>query len=412
MTRHKLSTEPYKGVRDFYPEDWARQRYIFDTWRTFVEKCGYVEYSASPLEPAELYREKTSEEIVRDQTYTFLDRGDREVTLRPEMTPTLARMVAGRRRELSFPLRWYSTPNIFRYERPQRGRLREHFQLNVDLFGSKHAAADAEIIAMAHGLITAFGAKENDFIIRVSSRVFLNDLVSRHRLSPTQAKRLLGLLDRREKISEGDFNADLREFDITPEELAPNAPPQDVAAVLKPLAEAGLRSIVFDPSIVRGFDYYTGIVFEVFDTHPENNRALFGGGRYDHLLEVFGEDVPAVGFGMGDVALSDFLEVRKLFPPYVSPTKVYIAVTSEALVYEAMKLAGELRRAGVNTGVDLGDKKLGDQIAAAAKQAIPYLLVVGENELQSGQFKVKNLRDSAEHAVARAELSTFLSSHA
>jgi len=178
----KLSTESYKGVRDFYPEDQAALNHIFSTMRSVVERAGYVEYHASVLEPAELYRSKgaENEEIINEQSYTFTDRGGREVALRPEMTPTVARMVAARRRELGFPLRLYSIPNVFRYERPQRGRLREHWQLNVDLFGSRSAAADAEVIMVAHELMVAFGARESDFIIKVGSRAYLNQVIKDH----------------------------------------------------------------------------------------------------------------------------------------------------------------------------------------------------------------------------------------
>lgn len=250
----KLSTDPYKGVRDFYPEDMKIQNYIFDTWKKVAEKAGFVEYSASLLEPTELYTEKSGEEIVKEQTFTFIDRGDRSVTLRPEMTPTLARMVAGKRRELSYPLRWFSIPNLFRYERPQRGRKREHWQLNADLLGIPSIEAEKEVIKLACEILIEFGAKKDDFEVRVN-------------------------------------NCDPKQF----EDLGYN--------------------IVFDESLARGQTYYTGPVFEVFDKNTENPRALAGGGRYDNLLELFDvAPLPAVGFGMGDVTIKDFLETHKLGP--------------------------------------------------------------------------------------------------
>jgi histidyl-tRNA synthetase len=406
---NRLPTEPYKGVRDFYPEDEAVQKYLFSTMRGVAERFGYVEYDASVLESAELYRAKgaENEEIANEQTYTFTDRGDREVTLRPEMTPTVARMVAAKRRELPFPLRWYSIPNVFRYERPQRGRLREHWQLNVDLFGSHSPAADAEVIMLAHALMREFGAQESDFQIRVSSRQFVQDIAKRHDLSPENHRAFRLLLDRHGKISKEEHEEELKKLGISPEEFAASNPPEDVAALLEPLRQANIGNVAFDPHIVRGFDYYTGMVFEVFDTHPENNRSLFGGGRYDNLLDMFGEHVPAVGFGMGDVTMRDFLAVREKLPTYASPVKVYLAVPSSALAPEAMKLAAELRRAGVNTAVDFGDKKLEDQIKAADKQRIPYLIVVGENELGSGEFKVRDLAAHSEKPMRRDDLSSF-----
>jgi histidyl-tRNA synthetase len=250
----KLSTDPYKGVRDFYPEDMAVQNYIFNMWRKVVESKGYVEYSASLLEPTEIYTEKSGAEIINEQTFTFIDRGDRSVTLRPEMTPTLARMVAARRRNLKFPLRWYSIPNLFRYERPQRGRKREHWQLNCDLLGIAGIEADREIVSLAYAIMKEFGAKDEDFEIKLN-------------------------------------NSNIDDF----KEIGPN--------------------IVSDPTLARGQTYYTGMVFEIFDTNKENARALAGGGRYDNLLELFDvESIPAVGFAVGDITLRDFLETHKLGP--------------------------------------------------------------------------------------------------
>jgi len=300
----KLSTEPYKGVRDFYPEDMAVQNYIFDTWKKVSHDFNYEEYTASILEPAELYRSKGNEEIVNEQTFGFTDRGDREVVLRPEMTPTLARMVAGRRKSLKFPLRWFSIPNVFRYEKPQRGRKREHWQLNCDLMGIADISAEVEIISLAHAIMKAFGTKDEDFQIKVNDRKLLNEKFG----SPE----LIRLLDRKNKISTEEFEKIWQEtsgkaFDSN---IEPN---DDIKNLISKLAERGISNVVFEPTITRGFDYYTGIVFEMFDTSPENSRSLFGGGRYDNLLEIFGvEPVPTVGFGMGDITFRDFLETHNL----------------------------------------------------------------------------------------------------
>ncbi len=285
-TRKILGTEPYKGVRDFYPEEMAAQNYIYATWRKAAEKFGYQEYAASLLEPAELYRSKGSEEIVNEQMFTFRDRGDREVALRPEMTPSLARMVAARRKSLKFPLRWYTIANCFRYERPQRGRKREHWQLNADIMGIANVEAEVESISLAHAIMKEFGAKDEDFSIQINSRA------------------ALGAVDK----------ATLREWDKKgkPEGVSISITPA-IENLLAGLKAQGVTNAAFDPNIVRGFEYYTGMVFEVFDAHEENRRSLFGGGRYDNLLELFGVDpVPTVGFGMGDVTIRDFLETHKL----------------------------------------------------------------------------------------------------
>ena len=285
-TNKKIDTASYKGVRDFYPEDMVAQNYIFGVWRKVAEEFKYQEYSASILEYAELYRSKGSEEIVNEQMYLFKDKGDREVALRPEMTPSLARMIAARRKGLKLPLRWYSIPNCFRYERPQRGRRREHWQLNCDIMGVAGIEAEVEIISIAYKTMKAFGAQDADFSIRISSRKALPEGTN---------------METVRKIDRGE------EVDIRIEEN------EEIKTLIKRLKESGINNAEFDPKIARGFDYYTGVVFEVFDTNPENRRALFGGGRYDNLLEMFGvEPLPTVGFGMGDVTIRDFLKSHNL----------------------------------------------------------------------------------------------------
>lgn len=406
----KLPTESYKGVRDFYPEEQAFLNYLFATYKRVANSFGYVEYHASVLEPAELYKVKGADnvELINEQTYTFTDRGGREVTLRPEMTPTVARMVAQKRREMGFPLRLFSIPNVFRYERPQRGRLREHWQLNVDLFGSNSPAADAEVIAFGHALVVALGGSESDFSIKVNSRSFLNDISSAHGLSADDTRALLGLLDRRAKMPAAEFEAKVRELGVPVAALNPEVPPPDVEAVLTELEALGVGNAVFDPTVVRGFSYYTGVVFEIFDTHPENNRAMFGGGRYDNLTALFDDEpIPGVGFGMGDVTVRDFLAVRGLLPVYTPPVDVYLGLASPRLLPQALRLAHELREAGVRVAQDFGEKKLGEQIKAAAKHQVPYLVVVGEDELMAGAFAVRNLETGTEEHVGRAELASY-----
>jgi len=408
--REKLSVEPYKGVRDFYPEEFAFMQYLSATWRVVCERYGYVEYSTSILEPAELYRAKgaANEELSNEQTYTFVDRGGREVTLRPEMTPSVARLVAGKHRELGYPLRWYSVQNFFRYERPQHGRLREFWQLNFDIFGSHSHAADAEVIEVSHAMMLALGATQDDFVIKVGSRNFLDALVRELGLGEEAAKKLRMFLDRRAKMPHGEFERELADLGVAAELISPEKVPADVADVLAMLKERGVTNAVFDPSIVRGFDYYSGVVFELFDTDQGNPRSLCGGGRYDNLLDLFSDEkLPAVGAAAGDATLQHFLSSRGLLPEYMPPTKVYLATTSPALVKEAAALADELRKQNVATAIDFGEKKLGDQIKAAAKHGIPYLVVVGENELQSSEFVVRDLATGKEEKRSRAELASL-----
>ncbi|MBI2004818.1 histidine--tRNA ligase [Patescibacteria group bacterium] len=410
VKREKLSVEPYKGVRDFYPKEFAFMHYLMATWRAVCERYGYVEYSASILEPAELYRAKgaANEELSNEQTYTFVDRGEREVTLRPEMTPSVARLVAGKYRELAYPLRWYSVQNFFRYERPQHGRLREFWQLNFDIFGSRSRVADAEVIELSYAMMLALGATENDFVIKVGSRNFLDALVRELKLDEPAAKKLRMFLDRRAKMPHGEFERELADLGVAAELISPEKVPGDVAEILSILKDRGVTNAVFDPSIVRGFDYYSGVVFELFDTDPANPRSLCGGGRYDNILDLFCDDkLPAVGAAAGDATLQHFLSSRGLLPEYMPPTKVYLAVTSPSLVKEAAAIADELRKKNVATAIDFGEKKLGDQIKAAAKHGIPYLVVIGDNELQSGEFVVRDLMTGKEERRSRAELSSL-----
>lgn len=383
-SKDKLSTESYKGVRDFYPADMRVRNYMFRVIRETVESYGFEEYDASILEPAELYESKTSEEIVREQTYTFTDRGDRNVTLRPEMTPTVARMVAGGRRELGFPLRWYSIPNLFRYERPQRGRLREHYQLNADIFGSKSMEADIEIISLAHKILTNFGAKESDFEIRINNRGALKKALMQN-MSDEEAEAELSKMDKGN--SNASFNIEI---------------PEETQKIIDSLKERGITNIRFDQTLVRGFSYYTGTIFEVFDTNSENSRSLFGGGRYDNLTTLFDdEQIPAVGFGMGDVTLRDFLETHRLLPDTASEPKVFIA-TIDTEPKDAQKVADGLRQNNIPVEINISDKKLGDQIKLAEKHAATHLIVLGETELQNEKLTIRNLstRDEKEFSFA------------
>lgn len=314
----KPSTEAYKGVRDFYPEDMAVQNYIFSVWRQVAQEFGYEEYAASLLEPAELYRSKGSEEIVNEQMFTFTDRGGREVALRPEMTPSLARMIAARRKSLKFPLRWFTIANCFRYERPQRGRKREHWQLNCDVMGNAGVEAEVEIISLAYKIMKAFGAKDEDFEIRVNSRKLLDGIFEEiGGVSRSTRAAVIRLLDQQEKIDnfqeEMVRNLGQEKKERFLELLRKTTSTSELDILQGQLNEKNIPNIKIDTNLARGFDYYTGMVFEVFDTNPDNRRSLFGGGRYDNLLEMFGvEPVPAVGFGMGDVTIRDFLETHKL----------------------------------------------------------------------------------------------------
>ncbi len=427
----KLGTESYKGVRDFYPEDQFIQNYIFGVMKKVATRFGYQEYGASVLEPAELYRAKSGEEIVNEQTYTFTDRGDREVTLRPEMTPTVARMVAGKRRELIFPLRWYSIPNLFRYEKPQRGRLREHWQLNVDIFGVGSMQAEVEIISLASEIMRAFGVKDNQFEVRINNRKIVNYILQTLiGLSETESGKIAKIIDRKEKVSAEAFDKmitaavgekdnflltllkskNFEEFvERLPEDKGLEEGIREVKTLMAALEKLGVTNVVFDQTLMRGFDYYTGIVFEVFDLNPENRRSLFGGGRYNDLLEIFErEKVATVGFGMGDVTMRDVLETYNLLPSFKTGVRLAICTVGLEHTDYAQELAQKLRAKNISVIVDYSGKKVGDQIKRADKQDIPFIVAVGDDEVKSGQLKVKNLQTGEEKTLTEEETAAFI----
>jgi histidyl-tRNA synthetase len=417
-----LSSQPYKGTRDYYPEQKRVQNYIFTTWRTVVERFGYEEYGAPILEPLEIYAAKSGQELVNDQTYVFSDRGDRTVAIRPEMTPTISRMVAARRQEMAYPARLYSIANFMRYERPQRGREREFWQLNVDLFGVDDIAADIEVITIADSILKEFGAGEGDYIIRVNNRQFIHFMMAQYLgLDIVAAGQMTKLFDRRGKITEQDFEEqaaiifgdqatdrvaqikqiiDAKSIDELPAELQESSSLDEIRAVFTGLEKQGVTSAVFDATLMRGLDYYTGTVFEAFDTHPDNNRSLFGGGRYDGLVGMFGaEPLSAVGMAPGNTMIEHFLSAHNLLPADHSLTDVYVAVIGDALD-GALKVAAELRAAGVKTEVDITGRKLDKQLKTALKKKIQHILFIGETEVEAGSYTLKNLADETEEKVS------------
>lgn len=400
------STDPYKGVRDFYPEDMAVQRYIFDMWANVAESYGFERYDASILEPSELYRSKAAEneEIVNEQTYTFIDKGDREVTLRPEMTPTVARMVAARRRELSLPVRWYSIPNLFRYERAQRGRLREHWQLNCDIFGTYTVQADVEIIALAAAVLKKFGAKDSDFEIRINNRAALTREIESKLRPGARLNDALKLLDTKPKMDAALYEAEEAKLLTSPISTDGDGGPE-IVSVIEALRALGITNAFYGPTIVRGFNYYTGTIFEIFDTNPENRRSLLGGGRYDNLTALFGGDpIPAVGFGMGDVTMRDFLETHGLLAQmpamYKSAPTVLLATENASLIPHADRCAQTLREAGIRTVVNLSDKSIGEQRKKAAEAGVRFAINITSSDTQ--EYTMRNLA-SGEETVGTIE---------
>lgn len=407
----KLSTQPYKGTRDFYPEDMRFRNWIFDKMRKVCESYGYEEYDAPVLEPLELYASKTSEEVVNEQSYKFTDRGDREVIMRPEMTPSISRMVAGRRQELPYPQRLYSIANFFRYERPQKGRLREFWQLNADIFGAEGVDADIEIIMLADAIMKEFGAKREMYEIRVNSRKLLNKRIDAVGLLGDRAE-VIRIIDKYDKQEKEDIAKQLSEKVENPDELLSflekDGPSEEVNQLVKQVRTTGIDNVVPVETLARGFDYYTDFIFEVFDTNPDNNRSMFGGGRYDGLVGNFGvEPLPTVGFAMGDVTLANFLKSNNLMPDLNSAADLVI-IGIDADGGKLQEIAGELRQKELNVAVDFTDRKLDKKIKSAVKLGARYGLFVGADELSKDEFNLKNLQTEKEEKTTLENIPSII----
>jgi histidyl-tRNA synthetase len=412
------------GFRDAYPDALARRRHIFAVWREVAARYGFEEYDGPPLEPLELYTKKSGEEIV-EQLYNFVDKGGRAVTLRPEMTPTLARMVAQHAARLKKPIRWFSLPQLFRYERQQRGRLREHFQLNMDIIGEPGPLADAEVIGAAVDIVRALGFGPTDVRARVSDRrVLAGALTGELGVSAEQVPSVLAALDKFERAPEATqaaleniFGA-LKGRGAAEQVMAFAQGLEDPADLLKRAAAAPLRECLdhlramglgefvdVDFRIVRGLAYYTGVVFELFDA-KRSLRAICGGGRYDDLLkQVGGVDLPCVGFGMGDVVLGELLEERDGAPMAEPVVAVFVAIVGEEDRPAALGLAHALRDRGVRVEFALKKQALGKQLELAAARGARAAVVVGPEERAAGQAVVRTLATGAERRVSLAELA-------
>ncbi len=430
MCAQLLPTQPYKGTRDFYPEEMRLRNWFFGKIRSVLETSAFEEYNGPMLESLELYAAKSGEEIADKQTYNFLDRGDRRLAIRPEMTPTVARMVAGKMNDLSFPLRWFSIPNMYRYEATQRGRLREFWQLNVDIFGCDTFEADLEVIVSAIRIMRSFGADESMFTVRINNRRFFNDVIAAIAGTDAEGSRLVSkIIDRKNKVPREVYEKDLRERGLGDEQikkidelyqmsvtdataLCPDSVgAQELRLLFEALEKIGLaKYCVFDFGIIRGLDYYTGTVFEVFDNAPENNRAMFGGGRYDNLVGLFVKNakVSGVGYGMGDVTLENFLVTHGLVPETFGTGVKVLLTRFDDVPYDAyLSLADRLHRAGIVSSLYLGSKKFGKQIDYAVKGQYSHVIIMGGSELEAGVVKIKNLNTREESTVPASDLEAY-----
>lgn len=397
------SMQGYRGTRDFLPKDWAVMKYIFDKWRKVSERFGYEEYEAPIIEPVKLFTDKSGEEI-KDQLFWFKDKGERDVTLRAELTPQLARYVVMYGKKLKKPFKWFSIPRLFRYERPQKGRLREFFQYNADVIGS-NIESTAEIIKLGINLLRNLGLTSNDFKIKINDRQLVNSLIEKYELP---AKEFYQLLDKRYKLGDAEFFKELRKISNSKEleqvfRLKNIECLRYVSQIVNTDRLKRLFSLVnknyieFDLSIVRGLAYYTGIVFEAYDIKGEL-RAIFGGGEYDNLVSDFGGPAtPCVGFAIGDTVLLELLKEKELIPN-ISKKGVFIA-TIGSVFNKATKIADSLRNKGVNVYVNTGSGKISKQLSLAQSLGYKKVLIVGERDVKEKRVTFKNMKTGKERRV-------------
>ncbi len=415
-----------KGTRDFYPEDMSFREAVFSSWRSTCARYGFEHYDGPLFEHLELYTQKSGDEIEK-QLYVFEDKGNRLMALRPELTPTLARMVAARGNNLKRPIRWFSIPRLFRYEKMQKGRLREFFQLNMDILGIADEAADAELIAGSIDMMKDLGFTKEDFTVHVSSRTLLEELFLSAGIAPEGIKPLFGVLDKRHKIDADEFNARLSA--IMPTGMSPSTviglldhrslsdlkktgaslPSVEKLERLFDLLDAyGMGEFVsFDIGIVRGLAYYTGIVFELFDKNRDL-RAIAGGGRYDRLVKLYGgPDTPAVGFAAGDVVLGEMLR-EKHFSISSRRSSVFVASFDEAHPKSAIRTAQAIRAAGISCEFSLKKNAIGKQMEQANCAHAASVVFVGGDEEKQGKVKIRNMASGEEAVISGSELIAFL----
>jgi histidyl-tRNA synthetase len=407
-----------KGTRDFYPEDWEYIRWLSGRWLELGRSYGYQEYEGPLLEPIELYLGKSSQEIVNDQTFPVKDRDGKTLVLRPELTPTLARMVAAREGELVLPVRWQSWGSFYRYEKPQRGRGRAFYQWNIDLLGTDSPHADAEILTIACRALQVLGLPPADVTIRVNDRLSFEGLLRRRlELEPEAVHRLFGPIDRLDKMGVEVFRLECARLGLEQsriDTLLGLLENRDLGFsptlqhVFDEAAQAGLAGYLeLDLQIVRGFDYYTGMVFEAWGK-GSLRRALFGGGRYDNLtVQVGGKKrIPGVGFAMGDMAIGELLKDTGRYPALTAtPTRLLVAVFGQAGSAAAGELARELRSAGVSCElyVDVYHR-LDRQLKYADRKGIPIVALLGEEEIATGTVMLKDLGTHSQRRIGRADV--------
>src|SRR5216117_3295656 len=407
--------QPLSGFRDFLPASCAERNYIFAKWREVAGRYGFVEFDGPVLEELDLYKKKSGDEIVR-QLYEFVDKGERAVALRPEMTPTLARIVAAEHRQFRKPLKWFSIPQVFRYERPQRGRLREHFQLNCDIIGEESPEADAELIALAIDVVRAFGFTSRDFVVRISDREFWTELLKLEKVPSNRWEEMLQTIDKserepREKTQERLGKLAKPVFEIF-EKGGESAKLNNIIENLRLRGLADFAKV--DVRIVRGLAYYTGIVFEVFD-RAGKFRAIAGGGRYDNLIGVLSDgavSMPALGFAMGDVVLGELINetahVRQKLENAIANSRkidIYVVIAKEQCRADALGQIQQLRDRGYLVDYPLTSEKVGKQFQLAEQLGARIAVLFGD---EWPQLKLKDMSSGEQQLVSRDDFMSHV----
>jgi histidyl-tRNA synthetase len=412
--------ERLPGFRDFYPEPlphtdvWsaAARQCIFDKWREISRRYNFREYDGPPLEPLELFTTKSGDEIV-GQLYNFVDKGERNIALRPEMTPTLARMVSAHERQYKKPIKWFAIPQLYRYERQQKGRLREHFQFNADIIGENDPAADAELIALLIDTLRSFGLTESDFVIRLSSRNAWQEFFEKGKGNPAAAYEFYQVIDKLERTAPEEAEKKLAALGFSlagvNQFIDAGKPTTELESILHNLGARGLGSFVkVDYCVIRGLAYYTGVVFEAFDCKGEF-RAIAGGGRYDNLVKLISGgkvDLPALGFGMGDVVLLELLKARKLLPAFDLKVDFFVLIENEDHRKPSLKLVNDLRAGGASVEYPLTPAKPDKQFKRAQELKASFTAKL-END---SAVRVRNLKTRGEKTVPTGEVLQFLKS--
>lgn len=408
----KATIQAVKGTRDFYPPEMALRNFLYQNARTVSEAFGYQEWDAPFLETLELYAAKSGEELVKEQAFVFPDRGGELLTLRPELTPSLARLVAQRQKQLIFPLRWWSWGPFWRYERPQKGRTREFFQWNIDLIGADSPQADAEMIAIAASFLRQAGLSPSQVNILVNNRQLMEAELGQLAIPAERLKEVFKLIDRRDKLPPAEWEEYAAEIGLSPSqleglkallanfELWRKSPRME--AIFNLISDLGLGDYVrYAPHIIRGLDYYTGVVFEAWDVRGEF-RAILGGGRYDNLVaDVGGEPLPAVGFAMGDVVISLVLKEFNCLPSDLgnSPAQVLVTLFDEEHTTHAFQIAARLREAGINTAVYPEAVKLSRQFKYGDRMGMRWAVVIGPDEVSQNLITLKDLRSGEQQSI-------------